>query len=74
MSDTDPVVGLLLRQRMYSTGEVAELLGVDTSTVRRWRRARPVQGPGFIRLSDRVALYPERDLEAYLEARHVRPA
>ncbi|RDI68449.1 helix-turn-helix transcriptional regulator [Nocardia pseudobrasiliensis] len=74
MPETGRTVGFLLHQRMYTTGEVAELLGVDTSTLRRWRRARPVQGPGFVRLSDRVAIYPESDIDAYLEARHVRPA
>ncbi|MCU1642940.1 MAG: DNA-binding protein [Nocardia sp.] len=63
-----------LNQRMYSTGEAARLLGVDTSTLRRWRRAEPVEGPGFIRISNRVAKYPESDIEAYLAARHVIPA
>ncbi|MFI5783283.1 helix-turn-helix domain-containing protein [Nocardia sp. NPDC051570] len=63
----------LLDQRMYTTGEVAKILGVDPSTVRRWRRATPAQGPGFIRLSDRVALYPQSDLEAFLQSRHVVP-
>ncbi|MBF6332471.1 helix-turn-helix domain-containing protein [Nocardia transvalensis] len=58
---------------MYTTGEVAKILGVDPSTVRRWRRSTPTRGPGFIRLSDRVALYPESDLEAYLQARRVVP-
>ncbi|WP_068007939.1 helix-turn-helix domain-containing protein [Nocardia pseudobrasiliensis] len=58
---------------MYTTGEVAKILGVNPSTLRRWRRADPVQGPGFIRLSDRVALYPHSDLEAFLHTRHVVP-
>ncbi|QBS46515.1 DNA-binding protein [Nocardia sp. CS682] len=64
----------LLNQRMYTTGEVAEILGVDTSTLRRWRRGCPVEGPGFVRISERVAKYPQSDLEAYLEARHITPA
>ncbi|WP_191094414.1 helix-turn-helix transcriptional regulator [Nocardia colli] len=64
----------LLNQRMYTTAEVAEILGVDISTLRRWRRGCPAQGPGFVRISERVAKYPERDLEAYLEARHITPA
>ncbi|WP_280403904.1 helix-turn-helix transcriptional regulator [Nocardia brasiliensis] len=64
----------LLNQRLYTTGEVAEIIGVDTSTLRRWRRESPARGPGFVRISDRVAKYPESDLEAYLEARHITPA
>ncbi|GAB4587078.1 helix-turn-helix transcriptional regulator [Nocardia sp. IFM 10818] len=64
----------LLSQRMYTTGEVARILGVDASTLRRWRRGTPAEGPGFIQISERVAKYPERDLEAYLEARHIVPA
>lgn len=64
----------LLSQRMYTTGEVARILGVDASTLRRWRRGKPTEGPGFIQISERVAKYPERDLEAYLAARHIVPA
>ncbi|MGW4246725.1 helix-turn-helix domain-containing protein [Nocardia sp. NPDC004722] len=63
----------LLSQHMYTTGEVARILGVDASTVRRWRRGEPAEGPGFIRISDRVTMYPERDLEVYLAARHTIP-
>ncbi|MCX4096671.1 helix-turn-helix domain-containing protein [Nocardia sp. alder85J] len=58
---------------MYTTSEVAKLLHVDASTVRRWRRAEPVRGPGFIPLSDRVVMYPESDLETFLAARHIQP-
>ncbi|WP_051180138.1 helix-turn-helix domain-containing protein [Nocardia concava] len=64
----------LLSQHMYTTGEVARILGVDASTVRRWRRSVPAEGPGFIQISERVAKYPESDLEAYLAARHIVPA
>ncbi|WP_194820174.1 cytochrome P450 [Nocardia sp. XZ_19_385] len=35
----------LLNQRMFTTAEVAKLLGVDESTLRRWRRSTPVEGP-----------------------------
>ncbi|MFJ4649705.1 helix-turn-helix domain-containing protein [Nocardia sp. NPDC088792] len=64
----------LLSQRMYTTGEVSRILGVDASTLRRWRRGKPAEGPGFILISERVAKYPESDLEAYLVARHIIPA
>ncbi|MFI6172930.1 helix-turn-helix transcriptional regulator [Nocardia sp. NPDC051052] len=70
-SDHEPLS--LLEQRMYTTGQVSRILGVDASTLRRWRRGTPVEGPGFVRISERVAKYPESDLEAYLEARHIKP-
>ena len=35
----------LLHDGWYTTDEVAELLGVDSSTLRRWRTATPLQGP-----------------------------
>jgi DNA-binding transcriptional regulator YiaG len=34
----------LLTGRWLTTEELAQLLGVDSSTVRRWRTSRPVQG------------------------------
>ncbi|MEU1427138.1 hypothetical protein ABZ412_08660 [Nocardia sp. NPDC005746] len=49
-------------------------LGVDASTLRRWRRGQPLEGPGFIQISERVAKYPEHDLEVYLAARHIVPS
>ncbi len=73
MEPTEHEHHVLLNQRMYTTGQVAQLLCVDASTLRRWRRSTPAQGPGFILLSTRVAMYPERDLEEYLESRHIRP-
>ncbi|MEG8181941.1 helix-turn-helix domain-containing protein [Nocardia terpenica] len=74
MPEPDHASNRLLNQRLYTPAQVAELLGVDTSTLRRWRRTEPVRGPGFIRLSERVALYPESDIETYLRARHITPA
>ncbi|MGX1773677.1 helix-turn-helix transcriptional regulator [Nocardia brasiliensis] len=73
MAETDHEPLSLLKQRMYSTGQVSQILGVDASTLRRWRRETPAEGPGFIQISERVAKYPESDLEAYLQARHVKP-
>ena len=42
---------------LMTTEQVARMLGVDPSSVRRWRTAHPVQGPPFIRMSDRVVKY-----------------
>jgi transcriptional regulator with XRE-family HTH domain len=49
--------GGLLGAGWMTTDELAARLGVDASTLRRWRTGRPVQGPPFIRLSGRVTLY-----------------
>jgi predicted DNA-binding transcriptional regulator AlpA len=63
----------LLRGGWYSTEELADMLGVDSSTIRRWRTARPAQGPPFVRLSSRVTLYSARDVERWLARRRVDP-
>ena len=56
-----------------STEELAELLDVDPSTIRRWRTAPPFQGPPFIQISDRVVKYATADVERWLSARRVCP-
>ena len=38
----------------YSSEQLAELLHVDPSTIRRWRTSHPPQGPAFVQVSDRV--------------------
>jgi hypothetical protein len=53
----------LLGGRWYSTEELANLLGVDASSIRRWRTSRPVQGPPFVKLSSRVMIYNATDVE-----------
>ncbi len=57
--------------RLVTTEEVAQLLRRDPSTLRRWRTARPLQGPPFIRLTDRVTLYDEDDVVRWLASRRV---
>lgn len=63
----------LLDDRWYTTEELAQLLGVDSSTVRRWRTARPPQGPPFVPLSSRVTLYNANDVEQWLLSRRIDP-
>nr|WP_245240413.1 helix-turn-helix domain-containing protein [Streptomyces spiramenti] len=58
----------------YTTDEVAALLGVDASTLRRWRTSQPVQGPPFVRLTSRVTMYSVPDVQRWLESRRVDPA
>jgi predicted DNA-binding transcriptional regulator AlpA len=57
----------------YSTEELASLLGVDPSSIRRWRTSNPPQGPPFIRLSARVTIYSASDVETWLRNRRVDP-
>jgi predicted DNA-binding transcriptional regulator AlpA len=63
----------LLGCRWYSTDELANLLGVDASSIRRWRTSRPAQGPPFVKLSSRVTVYNARDVEHWLLGRRVDP-
>ncbi|MBV9023112.1 MAG: helix-turn-helix domain-containing protein [Streptomycetaceae bacterium] len=58
----------------YSTQELARLLGVDASTLRRWRTARPPQGPPFIRLSPRRIVYRACDVQQWLANHRIDPA
>lgn len=56
---------------LITTEEVARILRRDPSTLRRWRTTRPVQGPPFIRLTDRVTVYDIEDVRAWLAGRRV---
>lgn len=69
----EPAAPDLLTGRWYSTEELAVRLGVDPSTVRRWRTADPLQGPPFVRLSARVVVYNAEDVEAWLRRRRTDP-
>lgn len=58
----------------YTTEELAEMLKVDASSVRRWRTMEPLQGPPFIPVSARRTLYRASDVEAWLDRRRVDPS
>jgi predicted DNA-binding transcriptional regulator AlpA len=64
----------LLRGDWLTTDELAHVLGVDSSTVRRWRTSRPVQGPPFVQLSERVTMYSAYDVEQWLRSRRIDPS
>ena len=68
-----PSGGDLLGGEWLSTEDLARLLGVDPSTIRRWRTARPAQGPPLLRLSSRVTMYSPADVRHWLERRHTDP-
>jgi hypothetical protein len=61
----------LLHGRWYSTEELAELLRVDASTLRRWRTQTPPQGPPFVPIAGRRTLYSDADVQAWLTARRI---
>jgi transposase-like protein len=64
----------LLDGGWFTTEELARMLGVDPSTLRRWRTARPRQGPPFVCLSSRVTLYSAHDVRRWLATRRIDPA
>lgn len=61
-------------QVWYTTEELAEMLRIDASSVRRWRTAEPLQGPPFVPVSARRTLYKASDVEAWLNRRRVDPS
>jgi predicted DNA-binding transcriptional regulator AlpA len=67
MTESSPV-------RWYSTDQLAQMLGIDASSLRRWRTTEPLQGPPFVRLSARRTIYNAADVEAWLKVRRVDPA
>lgn len=60
-------------QEWFSTNELADFLGVDPSSLRRWRTARPPQGPPWVKVSDRVTVYRRADVDAWLRSRRTDP-
>ena len=63
----------LLDGAWFTTDELARMLGVDPSTLRRWRTAQPRHGPPFICLSSRVTLYSAQDVRRWLATRRIDP-
>lgn len=61
------------QSELITTEELARMLRVDPSSVRRWRTARPLQGPPYIQLSERVIMYAVEDVREWLSSRRVRP-
>ncbi|MFC0598160.1 helix-turn-helix transcriptional regulator [Streptomyces palmae] len=57
----------------YTTNELARLRKVGPSTVRRWRTAKPPQGPPFIAMSSRHILYSAIDVDRWPAARRIEP-
>ena len=60
-------------QEWYTTEELARIVKVDPSTIRRWRTAYPRQGPPFVRLSFGVVRYSAGDVGEWLSNRRIDP-
>jgi hypothetical protein len=68
----EPSSGLLF-SGWLTTEQLAGIIGVDPSTLRRWRTSRPPQGPPFVRMSDRVTLYSAVDVQSWVVRRRIDP-
>ncbi|GAA2746070.1 helix-turn-helix domain-containing protein [Kitasatospora cinereorecta] len=64
----------LLHSGWYSTEELAVLLKVDPSTLRRWRSATPPQGPPFVQIAPRLYLYSIPDTQVWLAQKRTDPS
>ncbi|MGX4733122.1 helix-turn-helix domain-containing protein [Kitasatospora griseola] len=64
----------LLHSGWYSTEELASLLKVDPSTLRRWRSAIPPQGPPFVQIAPRLYLYSIPDTQLWLAQKRTDPS
>ncbi|MFC8716045.1 helix-turn-helix domain-containing protein [Kitasatospora sp. NPDC057198] len=64
----------LLHSGWYSTEELASLLKVDPSTLRRWRSATPPQGPPFVQIAPRLYLYSIPDTQLWLAQKRTDPS
>lgn len=60
-------------QEWYTTEELAQIIKVDPSTIRRWRTALPLHGPPFVRLSFGVIRYNCAEVGEWLTARRIDP-
>lgn len=57
-------------RELLTTDEVAELIRVDISTLKRWRAAG--KGPSYIRIGEDKILYRRATIETWLDERTVR--
>ncbi|MFB8235579.1 hypothetical protein ACFC58_03415 [Kitasatospora purpeofusca] len=73
--EADPAAEFdLLHSGWYSTEELASLLTVDPSTLRRWRSATPPQGPPFVQIAPRLYLYSIPDTQVWLAQNRTDPS
>ena len=58
---------------LLTTEELALMLRVDPSTIRRWRASSPPMGPPYIHHSGRVTKYLLTDVQRWLTDRRIVP-
>jgi hypothetical protein len=63
-----------VQTKAYTTHQAAAAIGVDDSTMRRWRTATPPEGPAFVQVSPRKYRYYEADIVAYLQSKRNDPS
>ena len=63
----------LLDGAWFTTEELAGLIAVNASTLRRWRTAHPPEGPPFVQLSGGITRYHEHDVARWLMDRRTDP-
>jgi hypothetical protein len=66
-------VGPRDHQEWLSTNELAAFLGVDPSSLRRWRTSNPPTGPAWVKVSDRVTVYRRTDVDVWLSGQRTDP-
>lgn len=64
----------LVDGRWYTTAQLAAVLGIDSSSLRRWRTANPPCGPAYVKVSPRVVKYSATDVETWLQGLRTDPA
>lgn len=67
------MVTVTLGEQWYTTEQLARIVKVNPSTIRRWRTAEPPQGPPFVRLSFGVVRYSPADVQEWLSNRRIDP-
>lgn len=74
-ADADAVSSkAVLGDDFLNAKELASLIHVDPSTLRRWRNAEPPAGPPFTRLSPGVVVYSAADVRHWISRGRVDPA
>ena len=68
-----PALIPITEDRLLSTSQAAERLGLKTETLKKYRKpTSATTGPKFVRLNDRVVRYKLHDLVAFIAQREVR--
>lgn len=53
-------------EQLLKTEQVAEILGIQSQTLRKWRRLDAPRGPRWVELSSHAIRYRRADIDAYI--------